>query len=79
MIARITLPSGRVVIDTGRVQIGLLAQPHKPPQPGSQAELMQRVLTAPLPREWHEHPTTFPVSRPLWRRVLDLFTTSRKP
>jgi len=73
VIARVTLPSGRVVIDTGRVQIGLLAQPHKPPQPGSQAELMQRVLTAPLPREWHEHPQEFHVSPSLFQRLRGFF------
>lgn len=72
MIARVTLPSGRTVIDTGKVLVGILAAP-KPAEQGSHAQLLQRLLTTPLPpREWHSHPVRFHVSPSLWQRVARL-------
>ena len=59
---RITLPSGRTVIDTGRVKIGILAQPHKPPQPGSHAELFQRVICTPIPKQWEPAQRVVPLT-----------------
>lgn len=69
MIARVTLPSGRVVLDTGKVKVGLLATTHKPPAPGSHAELMQRVLCTPLPKVWHDAPPVIDLKPSLRKRV----------
>lgn len=73
IIERVTLPSGRQLVSTGKVVIGIAhqPQPHRR-DPGTQAEIIQRVLCTPLPREWHEHPRAFQPSRPWWRRALAL-------
>lgn len=70
-ITRVTLPSGRIVLDTGKVRIGLRA-PDKPAEQGEHARIIQRVMCTPLPRQWQEHPHAFYVSPSPWRRILEL-------
>lgn len=73
MSAMRTLPSGRQVFDTGAVLIGLLHDPQRQKDPGSHAEIMQRVLTTPVPKVWHETPREFYVKPSLWQRIRRLF------
>jgi len=61
--------NGREVLDTGRVYIGLLAQP-KPQEQGEHAKLFQKLFTTPVPREWHEHPVCFRLKSSLWERII---------
>jgi hypothetical protein len=70
MIARVTLPSGRTVLDTGKVMIGLLHEPRHVEE-GSQALLIQRLLTTRVPREWHTAPRVIRLRRSLWQRLRD--------
>lgn len=71
MTTHITLPSGRTVIDTGRVLIGLRAPAKIVRDPGVSAEIIQRALCAKPRREWEPERPVVQVSRPLWRRVVD--------
>jgi hypothetical protein len=71
VIARVTLPSGRTVLDTGRVQIGLLATQQRQPDPGAHAQLWQRVFTTPVPRQWHKTPRVIRLRRSWWQRLRD--------
>ena len=65
-----TLPSGRRVFHTGRVQIGILAA-NRPPEPGEYARLWQRVFTTPIPRQWVETPRVIRLRRSWWQRLRD--------
>ena len=58
---RITLPSGRTVLDTGRVLIGLRAEP-RPQDQGSHAELFQRLICTPLPKRWEPAQRVVPLT-----------------
>lgn len=51
MIQRTTLPTGREVIDTGKVLIGLRAE-QPPAQLTRDAETLQRALLPKPPRDW---------------------------
>lgn len=78
MIARVTLPSGRTVLDTGRVQIGILASEYRPPMPGEHARIWQRVLTTPVPRQWHETPRIVHLRRSWWQRLRDWWMEGKR-
>lgn len=70
MIARVTLASGKTVLDTGRVLIGIRAPANPPRDPGVSAEVLQRVLCAPMPRQWEPAPREFHVSPSFWQRLV---------
>lgn len=78
MIARVTLPSGRVVIDTGKVRIGLLAAPPRQPEAGSHALLIQTLLTTVVPREWHQTPRVIRLRRSWWQRLRDWWMEGKR-
>lgn len=77
MIARVTLPSGKTVLDTGRVLIGIAATEYRPPEPGEHARMWQRVFTTPLVREWHQTPRVIRLRRSLWQRLRDWWMEGR--
>lgn len=66
-----TLPSGRTVIDTGRVLIGLRAPVAVVRDPGVSAEIIQRAICAKPRRVWEPAQPVVQVSRPWWLRVVD--------
>jgi hypothetical protein len=76
VIARVTLPSGKTVIDTGRVLIGILAE-NRPPEQGEHARIWQRVLTAEIPRQWEETPRVIKTKPSLWERIRELANVVR--
>lgn len=53
---------------SGKVAIGLRHEPRYVEQ-GSHAELIQRLLTTQVPRQWYEHPQTIELKPSLRRRV----------
>jgi hypothetical protein len=69
VIARVTLPSGRTVLDTGKVQIGILAAVQRQPEIGEHARMWQRVLTSEIPREWYDTPAVIDLKPSLRKRV----------
>jgi hypothetical protein len=78
MIARVTLPSGRTVIDTGKLYIGIAADEYRPPEQGEHARIFQRLLTTPLPpREWHPTPPVIDLKPSLRKRVAQLLRSFR--
>lgn len=74
MIARVTLPSGRVVIDTGRLFIGIAASEYRPPEQGEHARMWQRILTTPMPRQWVETPPVIYTRPSLMQRIARLWS-----
>lgn len=69
----VTTGGGRQLMSTGKVVIGIAHQKQTWRDQGSQADMWQKLLTAPAPLdEWHETPRVFYVSRPWWKRVLML-------
>jgi hypothetical protein len=72
MIARVTLPSGRTVLETRTgLRIGLLATEYRPPEPGEHARMWQRLFTTPMPRLWFETPRVIRLRRSWWQRLRD--------
>ena len=66
----VSLTPSRFVYWTGRVAVGLLHEPRHVEE-GSQALLIQRLLTTRVPREWHTAPRVIRLRRSLWQRLRD--------
>ena len=74
MIAQVTLPSGRTVIDTGKVPIGLRYE-SRHVERGAHALMWQDIFTTELPprSDWTPPPKPMPVSPSWWQRVARWF------